>query len=132
MIEGQKRLIDACIAENVARYIASDWCIDFRGLKFGDHPNKDPMKDVQLYLEEKEKKGEIKGVHVLNGAFTEVMWAPFLGIADAKEGVFRYWGTGDEKFDMTTYADAAAFTAEVAADPNAIGFVNGESFQRLR
>lgn len=124
MIDGQKTLIDACIAENVPRYIASDWSLDFRGLKIGDHPNKDPMKHVQAYLEEKEAAGKIQGVHVLNGAFTEVMWAPFLGVADAKEGVFRYFGTGDEKYDMTTYADAAAFTAEVAADPTAIGFIN--------
>jgi hypothetical protein len=38
--------------------------------------------------------------------------------------VFRYFGTGDEKLDMTTYADAAAFTAEVAADRDANGFLN--------
>ena len=30
MLEGQKTLIDACIEERVARYIASDWCIDYR------------------------------------------------------------------------------------------------------
>jgi nucleoside-diphosphate-sugar epimerase len=131
MIDGQKTLIDACIAENVPRYIASDWSLDFRGLKIGDHPNKDPMKHVQAYLEEKEAAGKIQGVHVLNGAFTEVMWAPLLGVADAKEGVFRYFGTGDEKYDMTTYADAAAFTAEVAADPTAIGFINGESLRKF-
>ncbi|KAH9203992.1 hypothetical protein DL95DRAFT_131625 [Leptodontidium sp. 2 PMI_412] len=124
MIDGQKTLIDACIAENVPRYIASDWSIDFRPLAFGDHPSKDPMKHVQVYLEEKEKEGKIKGVHVLNGGFMEVVWAPFLGFADAKEGVFRYFGTGDEKLEMTTYADTAAFTAEVAADPNAVGFLN--------
>ena len=129
MIEGQKTLIDACIAENVSRYIASDWSLDFRGLKLGDHPTKDPMKHVQAYLEEREKEGKIKGVHVLNGAFTEIMWAPFLGVVDAKGGVFTYWGTGDEKFEMTTYADAAAFTAEVVADPNAVGFINGELLQ---
>jgi NmrA-like family len=124
MIDGQKALIDACVAENVPRYIASDWSLDFRQLKFGDHPRKDPMKHVQVYLEEKEKEGKIKSVHILNGAFMEVVWAPFLGFADAKNGVFRYFGTGDEKLDMTTYADTAAFTAEVAADPSATGFLN--------
>jgi hypothetical protein len=126
MIDGQKTLIDACIAENIPRYIASDWCIDFRPLEFGDHPSKDPMKHIQGYLEEKEQAGKIKGVHVLNGAFMEVMWAPFLGLTDAKAGVFKYFGTGDEKLDMTTYADTAAFTAEVAADPSATGFLNCE------
>ncbi|KAL7896169.1 hypothetical protein HDV63DRAFT_169728 [Trichoderma sp. SZMC 28014] len=29
MIDGQKTLIDACITEDVPRYIASDWSFDF-------------------------------------------------------------------------------------------------------
>ena len=125
MIDGQQTLIDACIAEGVPRYIASDWSLDFRGLKLGDHPAKDPMKHVQAYLEKKEGEGKIKGVHVLNGAFMEVVWASFLGYVDAEKGTFRYFGTGDEKLEMTTYEDAARFTAEVAVDPNANGFLKG-------
>jgi len=123
MTDGQKLLIDACVAEGVPRYIASDYSLDFSKLAFGDHPGKDPMKHVQVYLEELEKKNKIKGVHVLNGAFMEVIWAPFLGMVNAAEGIFRYFGTGDEKLDMTTYEDTAKFTAEVAVDPNANGFV---------
>lgn len=126
MIDGQKTLIDACIAEDVPRYIASDWSFDFRGLKFGDHPSKDPMKYVQEYLEEKESEGKIKGVHVLNGAFMQVVWARFLGYVDAETGMFQHFGTGDELLEMTTYEDAAAFTAEVAVDPNANGFLKCE------
>jgi hypothetical protein len=34
MVSGQKILIDACITENVPRYIASDWSLDFRGLEY--------------------------------------------------------------------------------------------------
>lgn len=126
MIDGQKTLIDACIAEGVPRYIASDWSLDFRGLEFGDHPSKDPMKYVQEYLEEKEGERKIKGVHVLNGAFMQVVWASFLGYVDTEKGMFRYFGTGDELLEMTTYEDAAAFTAEVAVDPNANGFLKCE------
>jgi hypothetical protein len=125
MIDGQQTLIDACIAEGVPRYIASDWSLDFRGLKLGDHPAKDPMKHVQAYLEEKEGEGKIKAVHVLNGAFMEVVWASFLGYVDTEKGTFRYFGTGNEKLEMTTYEDAARFTAEVAVDPNANGFLKG-------
>jgi hypothetical protein len=127
MTEGQKILIDACIAENVPRYIASDWSLDFRGLKVGDHPVKDPMKHIQAYLEEREAEGKIKGVHVLNGAFTEIMFAPFAAWAATRDGVFKYHGTGDEKLDMTTYEDAARFTAEVTVDESAVGFLNGKS-----
>ncbi len=42
MTGGQKTLIDACIDEKVARYVASDWSFDYRGLELGDHPSKDP------------------------------------------------------------------------------------------
>lgn len=126
MIDGQKTLIDACIAEGVPRYIASDWSLDFRGLALGDHPSKDPMKHVQAYLEEKESEGKIKGVHILNGGFMEVIWAKFLGLVDADKGEFRYYGTGDEKLEMTTMEDAANFTAEVAVDSNGNGFLKGK------
>ena len=125
MTDGQKILIDACIAENVPRYIASDWSLDFRGLKLGDHPAKDPMKVVQAYLDEKESEGKIKGVHILNGAFMQVIWS-FMGYADTEKGIFRFFGTGEEKLEMTTYEDAAAFTAEVAVDLRASGFLKGE------
>jgi len=121
MTEGQRTLIDACIAEKVPRYIASDWSFDFRGLKFGDHPSKDPMKHIQAYLEE--KAAEIKGVHVLTGAFMEVMWAPH-GFVNVAKGTFRYSGTGDEKLEMTTMEDSAKYTAEVAVDESINGFVN--------
>lgn len=126
MIEGQKTLIDACIDEHVARYIASDYALDFRGLQLGQLPSKDPMKHIQAYLEDKEAKGEIKAVHVLNGGFIEYILGPYSPQFDPNTNSFRYFGTGDEKLDMTTYADAAAFTAEVAADPSAVGFLNGE------
>jgi hypothetical protein len=124
MVDGQKLLIDACIAEKVPRYIASDWSLDFRPLAFGEHPAKDPMKRVQAYLEEKEKEGQIKGVHVLNGAFMEIIWARFAGYVNVKEDTFSYWGTGDEPIEVTTMVDAAAYTASIAVDPNANGFLN--------
>jgi len=126
MTEGQKTLIDACIDEKVARYIASDWAFDYRGLELGDHPTKDPMILVNAYLEEKEKSGKIKAVHVLNGAFMEMVLGPFNPSFQPKVQRYQYWGTGDEPMEMTMYADAAAFTAEIAVDPSAVGFLSGE------
>ncbi|KAF4631212.1 hypothetical protein G7Y89_g6920 [Cudoniella acicularis] len=119
MIDGQKLLIDACIAEQVPRYIASDYCMDFRKLAFGDHPIKDAMKHVHAYLEE--KKDVIKAVHILNACFLE---RPWVGVWDAEKGVLSYWGTGDEKWEFTSYDNSAEFTAEVAMDGNANGFLS--------
>lgn len=119
MVEGQKHLIDACIAEGVPRYIASDWCMDFRKLSFGDHPPKDPMKHIQAYLEEHED--QIAAVHILNACFLE---RPWVGLWDAENECFNYWGTGDEKWEFTSYDNAAEFTAEVALDNEATGFLS--------
>jgi NmrA-like family len=124
MIEGQKTLIDACIQEGVSRYIASDWSLDFRGLKLGEHPLKDANKHVQSYLEKKEDEGKIKGVHILNGAFAEAIFSQFLGLFDPPEAKVAYYGTGDELIDITTMQDIAAYTAEVAISPEVEGFVN--------
>lgn len=125
MIQGQKSLIDACVDEHVARYLASDWSFDYRRLEYGDHPTKDPMKHVAAYLDE--RKDRIAAVHVLNGAFMEVMFSPFLGFFDANSHTFKYYGTGDEPYEMSTMEDAAAWTAEIAHDPSVVGYANGLS-----
>ena len=127
MVEGQKRLIDACIAENVPRYVASDWSMDFRKLELGQHPLKDPMKHAQAYLEEKEAGGQIKAVHILNACFLEAPWA---GLWKAQSSKLQYWGTGEEKWELTSYDNAAEFTAKVVMDPSASGWFSCKSSHR--
>lgn len=119
MVDGQKILIDACIAEKVPRYIASDFCMDFRKLAFGDHPVKDAMKHIHAYLEE--KKSQINAVHILNACFLE---RPWIGLWNSNKSCFMYWGTGDEKWEFTSYDNAAEFAAEVALDKNSNGFMS--------
>lgn len=125
MLDGQKAVIDACVDEGVPRYMAGDWSLDFRPLKLGDLPPKDPMKEVDSYLEKREAEtnGKIKGVHVLNGAFLEIIGR---GFVDGKKGVINVWGNGDDKWDLTTYDDAADFSAAVALDSKATGWLNSE------
>jgi hypothetical protein len=123
MEDGQKDLIDASIAEGVPRYIAADWSLDFRALEYGQQPVKDPMKRVAEYLDE--KKDQIKAVHILNGVFMEIAFS-YMGLVDPFKDKWTIWGTGNEKLDMTTYSDAAAFTAEVAADPSVDGWIEGK------
>ncbi|RDW79474.1 hypothetical protein BP6252_04112 [Coleophoma cylindrospora] len=86
----------------------------------------DSCIDEGAYLEVKEKDGKIKGVHVLNGTFMEAAFASFLGYVDAAAAVFRCYGDDTVPLELTTYADAARYSSEVAIDPSANGFVTGE------
>lgn len=123
MTDAQKLLVDACDLENVPRYIASDYCIDYTKLELGQHPAKDPMKHVKAYLETKKNT---KGVHVLIGAFTETFWSGYFGVFDPKECKFSFYGTGDEVWESTTYGTAAEYVAAVALDQEAVGMIHCE------
>jgi hypothetical protein len=118
MFSAQKTLIDACEEESVPRYIASDWSLDYRALEVGDLPPKDPMIKIERYLREGNKK--VKGVHVLVGAFMEMV--PRF----KQDGQMRVFGSGDEKLDFSTYATTAEWTAQIALDEEAVGFLKCE------
>lgn len=117
MINGQKSLIDACEAETVPRYVASDYSLDFTKLELGQLPAKDPMKHVQEYLGTK----NVQGVHVLIGIFMETFFTTFLNVWNAKDVSFSYWGSGEEMWESTSYDNAAQFVAAVAQDSTAVG-----------
>ncbi|KAJ9149313.1 NmrA-like family protein [Pleurostoma richardsiae] len=120
MTEGQKLLVDACEAEGVRRYLASDYSLDYTKLEYGQLPAKDPMKHVKDYLDKK----KVQGVHVLIGAFMETFWSPYFGVWDSEATTLSYWGTGDEIWESTTYGNAAEFVAAVALDEDAVGIQN--------
>ncbi|KAJ5726769.1 NmrA-like family protein [Penicillium malachiteum] len=117
MVDGQKALIDACEAEAVPRYVASDYSLDFTKLEFGQLPAKDPMKHIQAYLKTK----KVQGVHVLIGIFMETFFSSLLGVWNADQASFSYWGSGEEMWESTTYDNAAQFVAAVTQDPTAVG-----------
>lgn len=118
MTQGQKLLVDACEAEGVPRYFAGDYCFDYNGLEYNQHPAKDPVKIVKEYIAQKKT---VKGVHVLIGAFIDTLFSPSFGIWDGKSETLTYWGSGEEAWEMTSYENAAEFVAAVALDPNAVG-----------
>lgn len=122
MINGQKVLIDACVAESVPRYIASDYSLDYTKLELGALPAKDPMIQIKAYVE----GTPVKGVHVLIGCFTET-FVHYMGAWDPKQNLLQHWGTGDEVWDFTTYGTSAQYIAAVALDPNAHGLLKCES-----
>ncbi|KAL5318029.1 hypothetical protein ACEPPN_015133 [Leptodophora sp. 'Broadleaf-Isolate-01'] len=117
MSDGQKLLIDACVAEKVPRYIAGDFSVDISKISYGALPPKDPCKDIMKYLGSK----DIQGVHVLIGVFMETFWSDFMQIWDPEQKKLSYWGTGHETWELTTYGTAAEYTAAVAMDATAVG-----------
>jgi hypothetical protein len=125
MLQGQKVLIDACITEGVARYIAGDFTWDFRNIPAGLVPPKQFAIDVAAYLEE--KKDQIKAVHLLTGAFYEaVLSLPgFLWDWDEEkeQGTLKSWGSGDEVWDFSSYDDTARWTVEIVLDEKAVGYI---------
>lgn len=126
---GQRVLIDACISQNVHRYFASDFSFDYRPLKIGEFPFKDFQLEIDDYLEKKEREsGAFKAVHILNGGFMEAILTQFMGVLDVDSKKIRYWGTGDEPWDMTSTEDTAKFTAEAICDENATGVLKGIVF----
>ena len=119
MLNGQKLLIDLCEEENVPRYIASDYSLDYRGLEFGEIPLKDPMKHLKTYLEAKKN---VKGVHILVGIFMETFWSAIAKL-DVEKKTFRYWGDGKAEFELTSVGGAADCVTAVALDKDAVGFL---------
>ncbi|KAH8422566.1 NmrA-like family protein [Aspergillus melleus] len=117
MVDGQKKLIDACDECDVPRYVASDWALDYTKLKLGELFPKDPMIHVKAYLETK----KVQGVHILIGGFMEPIFSPFFNIYDPQSHTFRFWGSGEEVMEGTTYDNAAEFTAAVTVDEKAVG-----------
>jgi hypothetical protein len=119
MLNAQKLLIDLCGVEGITRYIASDYTADYRKLDWGDLTIKEPMKHVQTYLD---GKPGVNGVHILVGLLMET-FLDYFGVWDADKKKMSYWGSGDEKWDLTSYQTAAEYIAAVALDANATGFL---------
>lgn len=118
MVDGQKLLIDACEQENVPRFVASDWSLDYNKLNFGDLFTKDPMKHVKAYLDSKQK---VQGVHILNGIFFDTFFSGFFEMYFPETHTFEYWGEPDEWLEGTSYANSAEYSTAVILDEGAVG-----------
>ncbi|KAF7952993.1 hypothetical protein EAE96_006215 [Botrytis aclada] len=119
MTDGQKYLIDACEVAKVPRYIAGDFSVDHTLIPSSRiHLFPKPTTKIIEYLSTRKT---VKGVHILNGALMETFWAQFFQLYDSSSRTLAYWGTGDEKWEFTTYQTAADYTAAVALDENAVG-----------
>lgn len=117
VVDGQAALLRAAEQAGVRRLIPTDFSVDLFRLDDGDN----------VFLDHRRKAHEafagspVQITSVLNGAFAEVMTAPFLEIVDWDRGTFSYWGDGEQPCDFTTVADTAEYAAGVALDPDTAG-----------
>jgi uncharacterized protein YbjT (DUF2867 family) len=115
MIDAQGALLDAAIEGGVPRFIPSDYAMDFTKIAPGLNRN----FDLHRTFRERLLRAPIRSTAVLNGAFMNLLTgeAPLVLF---KINRVLYWGENpDQKLDFTTMDDTAAYTAEVALDPDA-------------
>jgi uncharacterized protein YbjT (DUF2867 family) len=115
MIDAQGALLDAAVEAGVPRFIPSDFAMDFTKITPGLNRN----FDLHRAFRDRLLRAPIRSTAVLNGAFMNLL------TGEAPLVLFKikrvlYWGENPEqKLDFTTMNDTAAYTAEVALDPDA-------------
>jgi nucleoside-diphosphate-sugar epimerase len=120
ILDGQKRLINAAVEAGVRKFIPSDFCPKLDSLQSGDNPWLDFRRDFAAYARTLKN---IHVVHVYTGCFSEVFWSCF-GIYDKEARAIRYYGSAEQRMDITSMQDVAEFTAEIALDESAPESVN--------
>ncbi len=113
IVDGQIALARASKASGVRRFFPSDFALDL----FTMTPGVVASYDVRREADEAIAGIGIESVHVLNGAFLDMFASPRGALdLDAGAGTATYWGTGREKFELTTVEDTARYTARAALD----------------
>jgi hypothetical protein len=115
----QLQLLKAAIADNVQRFIPSDYAIDFTKLPEGSNRNFDlrllfHKEAEQLIL--KSKSG-IRLTSVYQGAFTELLGSGRF-LFDYKKCRILYFGSPETVMELTTWKNTAEYTAAIALDLN--------------
>jgi hypothetical protein len=114
MLGTQGALLNAAVASKVPRFIPSDYALDFTKTKPGTNRNLDLRREFHVELD----RSGIQWTSVLNGGFMELLLHGDLPLI--QDGIHRitHFGSADQKLDLTTMLDTAAYTAAVAVDPN--------------
>ncbi len=111
IIDAQKIVLDAAVEAKVAKFIPSDFAIDFTNLVVGENRNLDLRRDFHAYLD----KADIKATTLFNGPFMELLTTD-MPLILFKQKRILCWGNPDQIMEFTTTDNIAAFTAEVALD----------------
>lgn len=100
-ILGQKVIIDACIKAGVKRYIPSDWGSITTDPAARHLPTNYASAQIQDYLKEKAKKGELEYTILSVGGFLDhLLDVPFL--LDLPNSSVEYFDKGEHPFSVTT------------------------------
>ena len=110
----QKILLDAAVESRVARFIPSDYSIDFSDLVAGTNRNLDLRRTFHTYLDQ----APIRASSIFNGPFMDLLTGEMPLILFKRHRIL-YWGKPDLVMDFTSTEDVAAFTAHVALDKEA-------------
>ncbi len=114
ILETQKILLDAAVEAQVARFIPSDYSIDFSDLIAGTNRNLDLRRTFHTYLD----RAPIRASSIFNGSFMDLLTAE-MPLIQFKRHRILYWGKPDQVMDFTSTENVAAFTAHVALDKEA-------------
>lgn len=125
IVDVQKAFLDAAVAAKVARFIPSDFSLDFTKLPKGENRNFDLRREFHQLLE----KAPIAATSIYNGPFAEIL-SYNIPVLDMKKKMVGYWGNdADWHLDFTTMDDTAAYTAAAALDASAPKALRIASFQ---
>lgn len=113
IVDGQIALAQAAVRNGVRRFFPSDYAIDLFSA-----PDGAPQFDVRKRADAAIDAMPMQVVHVLNGGFMDMMLDPSSpAVVDPATNTANVFGSGDERFDLTTVDDTARFIALLATDP---------------
>ena len=119
IVDVQSRLLKAAIANNVRRFIPSDYSLDFFNLPKGSNRN----FDIRLRFHElanqlvKASRSNIEITSIFQGAFTELLSSGRI-LFDFKNRKVSYFGSPNTIMEFTTWKNTADYTAATALDNN--------------
>lgn len=114
MLGAQSRLLEAAVAAGVPRFIPSDFCIDYRGIRPRSNRNLQLRRDFAQRLD----ATEVRATSILSGAFTDMLSGQAPMILFSRHRVL-FWSDPDQVLDFTTKDDTATYTAAAALDERA-------------